>query len=105
MKKIIFVATLMFVCLVFVFSQEKESEAIRLTLNACLLKALENNFDILLEAYSPEISEFSIRESKEFFMPQLSFGFENYNRRYPTNWYAQGELLSLIHISEPTRPY
>ncbi len=94
MKKIIFVATLMFVCLVFVFSQEKESEAIRLTLNDCLLKALENNFDILLEAYSPEISEFSIREYKGLFMPQLSFGFENYNRRYPTNWYAQGELIN-----------
>jgi len=95
MKKVIFAASLIFFCFAFVFSQEKESEAVRLTLNDCLLKALENNFDILVEAINPEISEFSIRESKEFFMPQLSFGFDNYNRRFPTNWYAQGEVIRL----------
>jgi outer membrane protein TolC len=94
MKKVIFAASLILFCLAFVFSQEKESEAIRLTLNDCLLKALGNNFDILVEAINPEISEFSIRESKEFFMPQLSFGFDNYNRNYPTNWYAQGEVIN-----------
>ncbi len=95
MKKAIFAASLILFCFAFVFSQEKESETVRLTLNDCLRKALESNFDILVEAFNPEISEFSIRESKESFMPQLSFGFDNYNRRYPTNWYAQGEVIRL----------
>jgi outer membrane protein TolC len=95
MKKVIFATSLVLFCVAFVFSQEKESEAVRLTLNDCLLRALENNSDILVEAVNPEISEFSIRESKESFMPQVSFGFDNYNRRYPTNWYAQGEVIRL----------
>lgn len=90
MKKAIFIASLIFFCLAFVFSQEKESEAIRLTLNDCLLKTLENNFDILVEAVNPEIREFSLRQSREKFMPQLSFGYNNYNYNYLSTWYVQG---------------
>jgi outer membrane protein TolC len=90
MKKVIFAASMIFFCLTFIFSQEKESEAIRLTLNDCLLKALENDYDVLIEAINPEIREFSLRQCSEKFMPQLSFGYENYNYNYLSNWYVQG---------------
>jgi outer membrane protein TolC len=90
MKKVIFAASLIFFCLAFVFSQEKESEAISLTLNDCLLKALENNFDVLVEAVNPEIKEFSLRQSREKFMPQLSFGYDNLNYNYLSSWYVAG---------------
>lgn len=90
MRKIFLVFGLIFVCLALLFSQEQKPEPIRLTLNDCLIKALENNYDILAEAFTPEISEFTVREAREFFLPQLNFGYYNYNYNSLSNWFVQG---------------
>jgi outer membrane protein TolC len=61
--------------LTFSFAQEKE---ISLTLEDCIIKAMENNLDIAVEVLSPELSDISIALAKEKFIPQLSMSF---NRR------------------------
>lgn len=94
MKKLTLTTVLAFFCFAFLFSQEQKPEQLRLTLNDCLIKALENNLDISVEAYRPEINEFSIREYRERFIPQLSFGYTNSNNNLPTNWYVEGDLYT-----------
>jgi outer membrane protein TolC len=64
-----------------------------------LLKALESNYDVLIEAINPEIREFSLRQSREKFMPQLNFGYNNYNYNYLSNLYVQGTQYTTKTIS------
>lgn len=77
-------------CMNFLFSQAPPQETFELTLKDCLLKALENNLDIAVQAYDPEISSFSISQQKQAYWPQLSFGYFDYNYNYLTNWAVQG---------------
>jgi outer membrane protein TolC len=90
MKKTVYSLGLGLVCLGFLFAQEQKPGELRLTLNECLVKALENNLDISVGAFTPEIQEYSIRESRERFMPQLSMSYNNWNRNQLSNWFVDG---------------
>ena len=90
MKKIIYSLGLGFLCVCFLFAQEQKPDELRLTLNECLVKALENNLDISVDAFTPEIREYSMRESRERFMPQLNLSYGNWNRNTLSNWFADG---------------
>jgi outer membrane protein TolC len=90
MKKPFMIAGLVFLCLSFVQAQERPLEKIELTLQDCLMKALENNLDIAVQAIDPEISSFSLRQQKDIYWPQLRLGYFNYNYNYLTNWAVQG---------------
>lgn len=94
MKRLILTTSLIFLCFCFLFPQEKKPEKTQLTLMDCMLKALENNLDISVEAFRPDISEYSIRQSREYFMPQLSFGYDNFSYNQPSNWYVEGDVYS-----------
>ena len=94
MKRLILTVGLIFLCFCFLFSQEKKPEKTQLKLMDCMLKALENNLDISVEAFRPDISEYSIRQSREYFLPQLSFGYEKLNYNQPSNWYVEGDVYS-----------
>lgn len=94
MRRLILTVGLIFLCFCFLFSQEKNPEKIQLKLMDCMLKALEKNLDISVEAFRPDISEFSIRQSREYFLPQLSFGYGNLSYNQPSNWYVQGNVYS-----------
>jgi outer membrane protein TolC len=90
MKKIIYSLGLVFLCVCFLFAQDQKPDELRLTLNECLIKALENNLDISVDAFTPEIREYSIQESRERFMPRLNMSYDNYNQNQLTNWFADG---------------
>ncbi len=94
MKKLIRTVGLTFFCLSFLFAQEQSPDQIRLTLNDCLIKALKNNFDILVEAFTPEISEFTIREYREKFLPRLNFGYLNQNVYSLGTWGIEGATIN-----------
>lgn len=79
MKKTCSGMVLIFVCLVFLHAQERAVEKVELTLKDCLLKALDNNLDIAVQAVDPEISSFSLRHEKDIYWPQLRLGYFNYN--------------------------
>jgi outer membrane protein TolC len=74
----------------FLFAQEQKTEEIRLTLNECLEIALEKNLDISVEAFNPEIQEFSVRQARELFMPQLTLDYGNYRYNQLSNWFIEG---------------
>jgi outer membrane protein TolC len=90
MKKPLFFAWLLFVCLSFILAQERPLEKVELTLKDCLLKALEGNLEIAAQAFEPEISSFTLKQQKDIYWPQMRFGYFNYNYNYLTNWAVQG---------------
>lgn len=90
MKKPLLLAGLIFAFLPFLSAQERPLEKVELTLRECLMKALENNLDIAVQALDPEISSFSLRQQKDIYWPELRLGYFNYNYNYLTNWAVQG---------------
>jgi outer membrane protein TolC len=57
------------------FAQQKEKT---LSLEDCILKAMENNLDVAIEVLNPELADISVSRAQEKFLPSLSF---NYNKR------------------------
>lgn len=78
MKKLFCAAGIFILGIGFLFAQEQKTEEIRITLHECLEMALEKNLDISVKAFEPEIQEFSLRQAKASFMPQLNLDYGNY---------------------------
>jgi outer membrane protein TolC len=90
MKKLaVFIWVVLF-CFGFLYSQEKASEAVQLSLRDCILKAMEDNLDIAVQAYDPAIADLSVNQAKEIYWPQFRFGYENYNYNSLSNWAVEG---------------
>ena len=66
MRKLFCAVGLFFLCIGFLVAQEQKTEEVRLTLHECLEIALEKNLDITVEAFNPEIQEFSLRQTRLF---------------------------------------
>lgn len=90
MRKLFCAVGLFVLCIGFLFAQEQKKEEISLTLNECLEIALEKNLDISVEAFNPEIQEFSLRQAKDFFLPQLNVNYENYRQNQIGTWWVEG---------------
>jgi len=90
MRKLFCAVGLFVLCIGFLVAQEQKTEDIRLTLHECLEIALEKNLDISVEAFNPEIQEFSLRQAKETFMPQLNLEYGNYRYNRLSNWFLEG---------------
>jgi len=57
---------------------QQETKTITLSLETCIIKAMENNLGVAIEVLNPELAEISIAAAREKFLPDLSL---NYNRR------------------------
>ncbi len=90
MRKLFCAAGLFVLCFGFLFAQEQNTEEIRLTLHECLEIALEKNLDITVEAFNPEIQEFSLRQAKDFFLPRLRADYYNYKENRVGTWWVEG---------------
>lgn len=75
------VIILLFLFLVRVSPAQEEGEGVKisLTLEECILHALENNLDIKIEVINPKISRVSLDRAKEKFLPDLSFSLNKRN--------------------------
>ena len=76
-----------------------ESKVINFTLTDCILKTLENNFDIAFEAFNPALNELALRRSREKFLPQFSLGYNNYNQNQLSNLFIEGTQYKTITSS------
>ncbi|NIO48759.1 MAG: TolC family protein [Candidatus Aminicenantes bacterium] len=54
------------------FAQQKEKA---LSLEDCILKAMENNLDVAIEVLTPELADISISKAQEKFLPSLSLSY------------------------------
>lgn len=90
MKKTVILFGLIFMFIPSLYSQEKTVETVQLTLKDCILKALEDNLDIAVQAYDPAISDLSVNQAREVYWPQIHFGYDNYNYNSLSNWAVEG---------------
>jgi outer membrane protein TolC len=90
MKKTVILLGLIFMFIVSLYSQEKTVETVQLTLKDCILKALEDNLDIAVQAYDPEIADLSVNQAREIYWPQVGFSYTNYNWNRLSNWAVEG---------------
>jgi outer membrane protein TolC len=71
------------------YSQEKE--VLPMSLQDCIAKALEDNLNLAIQVYSPEMADMTITQAKEYFMPNFDFAFGKRRTDYPSYWFLQGE--------------
>jgi len=78
------------------FSQEQKSAkpARTMTLKECLAAALANNLDLSIEAINPGISEASISESKEKYIPEFSLSYNKQDLNQPGTWGVEGASVA-----------
>lgn len=74
-KRVIGMIVLSFFCLT-AASLGQEEKALSLSLEDCILKAVENNLGLAVNVLNPELADISVSLAKEKFMPQLSFGYD-----------------------------
>jgi outer membrane protein TolC len=79
-------------------AQQKEKA---LSLEDCILKAMENNLGIAIEVLNPELADISVSKAQEKFIPSLSF---NYNKR-DTNSASYSFLDASDQVSTITDNY
>jgi outer membrane protein TolC len=61
-----------------------------LSLEECILKALENNLQVAVEVYNPEIADASLTRAKELFIPRFDFNLGAQQTENPSYWWIQG---------------
>jgi len=70
------------------FSQDKE--ALSLSLEDCVAKALKNNLSLAVEVYNPEIAQANLTRAKEIFMPRFDLNYGTQHQENPPYWFIQG---------------
>jgi len=66
------------------FLQGQQEKSISLSLEECILKAMENNLGIAVEVLSPELADISVALAKEKFMPMFSFSYSRDSNVQPS---------------------
>jgi len=90
MKKFFFIFYVLVGLSLIIYPQSKEPERVELSLMDCILTVLKDNLEIAVQAYDPEIAEFTIKQAQDIYWPKLNLGYSNYNYNYLTNWAVQG---------------
>ncbi|MFQ6108919.1 MAG: TolC family protein [Candidatus Aminicenantales bacterium] len=65
-------------------------EQVSLSLEECIVKALENNLQIAVERYSPEIADAALVQAKELFIPRFDLSYGTQDTETPSYWWIQG---------------
>ncbi len=81
-------------------AQQKE-KTLSLSLEDCILKAMENNLDVAIEVLNPELADISVSKAQEKFIPSLSFGLD----RRDTNTASYSFLDASEEVSTVTDNY
>ncbi len=82
------------------FAQQKE-KGLSLSLEDCILKAMENNLGVAIEVLNPELADISVARAGEKFMPSLSFSLD----KRDTNSASFSFLDASDQISNITNSY
>jgi len=90
MKRLLLTVALMGVGLIFSFGQSDTVEKLELRLEDCIRATLENNLDIKVQAFNPQINEITVNQEKEIFLPKLQFNFANQNQNTIGSWWLEG---------------
>lgn len=81
-------------------AQQKE-KTLSLSLEDCILKAMENNLGVAIEVLNPELADISVSKAQEKFIPSLSFSLD----RRDTNSASYSFLDASEEVSTVTDNY
>jgi outer membrane protein TolC len=88
-RKITSLVVVLFCFSILVSSQDED--VLPLSLQDCIVKALQDNLNLAIQVYNPEMADMSITQAKEYFMPSFDFAFGRRRTDYPSYWWLQGE--------------
>jgi outer membrane protein TolC len=78
-----------------VSSQGQQQRSLSLSLEDCILKAMEQNLGLAVNVLSPELADISVSMAKEKFMPSFSFGYDkSSNNEASYSWIDAAEQVS-----------
>ena len=69
----------------------QEEGVVSLTLEDCIIKAMQNNLKVAVEVYNPDIAEASLTQAKELFLPYFDLTLGLRRNENPSYWFLQGE--------------
>ena len=68
MNRVLCIFWIFLFCFSPILPQTSDSKVISFTLNDCILKTLENNFDIAFEAFNPGLNGLSLQKTREKYL-------------------------------------
>ncbi|MGD2294528.1 MAG: TolC family protein [Candidatus Aminicenantes bacterium] len=77
-----------------------EEGTLSLSLEECILKALENNLRVAVEVINPDLAEMSITRAKEIFLPRFDLNFGARNTESPSYWFLEASGTSITKYSD-----
>ena len=83
-----------------VISLAQQEKAFSLSLEDCILKAMENNLGLAVQVLTPELADISVAMAKEKFMPQLSFSYDKTNNNSASySWLDAADQVTTKYTS------
>jgi outer membrane protein TolC len=73
------------------FAHSQDEDVLPMSLQDCIAKALEDNLNLAIQVYNPEMADMTITQAKEYFMPSFDFAYGKRRTDYPSYWFLQGE--------------
>ncbi len=91
MKTLKFVSLVVVLFCFSILASSQDEDVLPLSLHDCIVKALQDNLNLAIQVYNPEMADMSITQAKEYFMPSFDFAFGKRRTDYPSYWWLQGE--------------
>jgi len=77
-----------------------EEGDLSLSLEDCILKALENNLRVAVEVINPGLAEMSLARAKEIFMPRFDLNLGARSTESPSYWFLEASGTSITKSSD-----
>jgi len=77
-----------------------EENNLSLSLDDCILKALENNLRLAVEVINPGLAEMSVTRAKEIFMPRFDLNYGARSTESPSYWFLEASGTSITKYSD-----
>lgn len=77
-----------------------EEGDLSLSLEDCILKALENNLRVAVAVINPGLAEMSVTRAKEIFMPRFDLNYGARNTESPSYWFLEASDTSITKLSD-----
>ncbi len=77
-----------------------EKGSLSLSLEDCILKALENNLRVAVEVLNPGLAEMSLTRAKEIFMPRFDLNYGARSTESPSYWFLEASGTSITKYSD-----
>ena len=95
---------LILMCSTLFIQAQKEEQILTLSLEDCVMKAMEHNLGLAFQVLGPELADIAISRANEIFMPSLSFSFSTQDTNQASySWLDAADQLTSNQNSYSTQ--